>query len=225
MIKLLNTRTSFLLIALAVSWTCVYGQNTDKMDTLSYSVGMILAQNLQQQGLSEIEGQSLKEGILDVMEADRNAKLDMNQANQVIQQYLAEKNLSQFEENVRAEEAFLNENREKDDVKELSSGLQYMVLEEGDGPVPSATDRVTTHYHGTLLDGTVFDSSVKRGEPATFPVNGVIEGWQQALQKMPVGSKWRLFVPSKLAYGERGAGDLIKPYSMLIFEVELISID
>ncbi len=225
MIKLINTRTSFLLIALAVGWTCVYGQNTDKMDTLSYSVGMILAQNLQQQGLTEIEGQSLKEGILDVMEADRNAKLDMNQANQVIQQYLAQKNLSQFEENVKAEEAFLKKNREKDDVKELPSGLQYMVLEEGDGPVPSATDRVTTHYHGTLLDGTVFDSSVKRGEPATFPVNGVIEGWQQALQKMPVGSKWRLFVPSNLAYGERGAGDLIKPYSMLIFEVELLSID
>ncbi len=225
MINFLNTRTSFLLIALAVGWTCVYGQNTDKMDTLSYSVGMILAQNLQQQGLTEIEGQSLKEGILDVMEADRNAKMDMNQANQVIQQYLAQKNLSQFEENIKEEEAFLIKNREKDGVKELPSGLQYKILEEGDGPVPSATDRVTTHYHGTLLDGTVFDSSVKRGEPATFPVNGVIQGWQEALQLMPVGSKWRLFVPSQMAYGERGAGDLIKPYSMLIFEVELISIN
>ncbi|TVR89888.1 MAG: FKBP-type peptidyl-prolyl cis-trans isomerase [Saprospirales bacterium] len=195
------------------------------MDTLSYSVGMILAQNLQQQGLTEIEGQSLKEGILDVMEADRNAKMDMNQANQVIQQYLAQKNLSQFEENVKEEEVFLKKNREKDGVKELPSGLQYKILEEGDGPIPSATDRVTTHYHGTLLDGTVFDSSVKRGEPATFPVNGVIQGWQEALQLMPVGSKWRLFVPSQMAYGERGAGDLIKPYSMLIFEVELISIN
>jgi FKBP-type peptidyl-prolyl cis-trans isomerase FklB len=100
-----------------------------------------------------------------------------------------------------------------------------MVLKEGNGPKPTATDKVTTHYHGTLIDGTVFDSSVERGQPATFPVNGVIKGWVEALQLMPVGSKWRLFIPSDLAYGEQGAGGSIGPNSALIFDVELISIE
>ncbi len=107
----------------------------------------------------------------------------------------------------------------------MPSGLQYLVIKEGTGPKPTATDKVTTHYHGTLIDGTVFDSSVDRGQPATFPVNGVIQGWVEALQLMPTGSKWRLFVPSNLAYGERGAGGSIGPNTTLIFDVELISID
>ena len=120
---------------------------------------------------------------------------------------------------------FLMENAKKEGVTSLASGLQYEVITEGNGPSPGPTDKVTTHYHGTLINGTVFDSSVERGQPASFAVNGVIMGWQEALQLMKVGSKWRLFVPHTLAYGERGAGGAIGPYETLIFEVELISID
>ncbi|MFT5054990.1 MAG: FKBP-type peptidyl-prolyl cis-trans isomerase FklB, partial [Oceanospirillaceae bacterium] len=121
-------------------------------------------------------------------------------------------------------EAFLAENAKKDGITVLESGLQYRVITEGSGAKPAATDQVTTHYHGMLINGKVFDSSMDRGEPATFPVNGVITGWVEALQLMPVGSKWELFIPYNLAYGERGAGADIKPYSTLIFEVELIAI-
>jgi FKBP-type peptidyl-prolyl cis-trans isomerase FklB len=120
---------------------------------------------------------------------------------------------------------FLDENKKKPGVVTLPSGLQYIVIKEGTGAKPVLTDKVTTHYHGTLIDGTVFDSSVERGEPASFPVNGVIKGWTEALQMMPVGSKWKLFVPPALGYGERGAGGVIGPNATLIFEVELISIN
>ena len=117
------------------------------------------------------------------------------------------------------------ENAKREGVISLESGLQYEILNEGNGQIPTIEDNITAHYHGTLIDGTVFDSSVDRGEPASFPVNGVIAGWTEALQIMPVGSKWKLYVPFELAYGERGAGQLIGPYSTLIFEVELLSID
>lgn len=128
------------------------------------------------------------------------------------------------ETNKKEGEAFLAENKTKDGVVTLPSGLQYKILSAGTGPKPTATDSVVCNYKGTLLNGTEFDSSYKRGQPATFPVNGVIKGWTEALQMMPVGSKWQLFVPSDLAYGQRGPGAGIGPNSMLIFEVELISI-
>ena len=124
----------------------------------------------------------------------------------------------------RAGRAFLEENKKKENVVALESGLQYEIITKGDGATPKATDSVRCHYHGTLLDGTVFDSSVQRGEPAVFGVNQVIKGWVEALQLMPVGSKWRLFIPSNLAYGEQGAGGSIEPNSTLIFEVELLGI-
>jgi FKBP-type peptidyl-prolyl cis-trans isomerase FklB len=120
---------------------------------------------------------------------------------------------------------FLLENAKRAEVKTLESGLQYEVITDSEGPKPSLNDQVTTHYHGTLIDGTVFDSSVERGQPATFPVSGVIKGWTEALQLMSVGSKWRLFVPYDLAYGEKGASAQIGPYSTLVFEVELIKIN
>ncbi len=202
----------------------IFGQNNNLMDSLSYSVGLMLAQNLQQQGISELDSESLKQGLLDVIEGNE-LKISMEKANSVIQEYFTKKNMAQFEENVNAENDFLAANREKEGVVETESGLQYKVLEAGDGPTPSATDRITAHYHGTLLDGRVFDSSVNRGQPATFPVNGVIQGWQEVLQLMPVGSKYRVFIPSRLAYGERGAGDMIGPYAMLIFEIELLGIE
>jgi FKBP-type peptidyl-prolyl cis-trans isomerase FklB len=121
-------------------------------------------------------------------------------------------------------EAYLAENAKRDEITVTASGLQYEILTEGSGAKPSATDTVRTHYHGTLIDGTVFDSSVQRGQPAEFPVNGVIAGWTEALQLMPTGSKWRLHIPYNLAYGERGAGGAIGPYAALVFEVELLDI-
>ena len=130
----------------------------------------------------------------------------------------------QAESAIRAGKDFLADNAKKDSIVTLASGLQYEIMTEGNGAKPAAADQVECHYHGTLIDGTVFDSSVERGEPAVFPVNGVIQGWVEALQLMPVGSKWRLFIPSDLAYGERGAGQQIGPHTTLVFEVELISI-
>ena len=129
-----------------------------------------------------------------------------------------------YTETKKAGEIFLEANKEKQGVKDLPSGLQYEVITLGNGIKPSATQNVTCHYHGTLIDGTVFDSSVKRGQPASFPLNHVIKGWTEGLQLMPVGSKFRFFIPPHLAYGERQAGAHIKPYSTLVFEVELLEV-
>jgi FKBP-type peptidyl-prolyl cis-trans isomerase FklB len=129
----------------------------------------------------------------------------------------------QVEANMKAGQNFLEENKKRPEVVALPSGLQYEILVEGKGQRPVATNKVTCHYHGTLIDGTVFDSSVRRGQPATFPLNGVIKGWTEGVQLMPAGSKWRFFIPPNLAYGDRGAGAQIGPGSTLIFDVELIS--
>jgi FKBP-type peptidyl-prolyl cis-trans isomerase FklB len=131
----------------------------------------------------------------------------------------------QFEPNRLAGEQFLAENKTKDSVNTTASGLQYKVIKLGDGPKPTASDKVKVHYHGTLITGEIFDSSIQRGEPVSFPVSGVIPGWVEALQLMPVGSKFKLFIPQDLAYGIRAAGPNIKPYSALVFEVELIAIE
>lgn len=136
---------------------------------------------------------------------------------------LNQKNNDREEQTIKEGQDFLIKNAEKEDVVSLPSGLQYQVITMGNGDKPQATDTVTCHYHGTLIDGTVFDSSVQRGQPASFPLNMVISGWTEALQLMPMGSKWRLFLPPNLAYGDRQAGAHIKPHSTLIFEVELLS--
>ena len=130
----------------------------------------------------------------------------------------------QLKENSVKGQQFLTENAQKEEVTTLESGLQYEILQKGEGPIPTAADRVQVHYHGTLIDGTVFDSSVDRGEPATFGVTQVIQGWVEALQLMPVGSKWRVWIPAGLAYGDRGAGGLIGPNAALILDVELLEI-
>lgn len=140
-----------------------------------------------------------------------------------VSERLAQLQKEKSEANLKAGQEFLAQNRQRPGVTETSSGLQYEILSEGNGPKPSATSKVTCHYHGTLIDGTVFDSSVQRGQPATFPLNMVIKGWTEALQLMPSGSKWRLFLPPHLAYGERQTGAHIGPNSTLIFDVELIS--
>ena len=138
---------------------------------------------------------------------------------------MEKKQAAQYEGNIAEGKAFLETNAQREEVKVTPSGLQYEVLTEGTGAKPGATDKVTVHYHGMLIDGTVFDSSVERGQPATFGVNQVIKGWTEALQMMPECSKWKLYIPSDLAYGPRGAGPKIGPYATLIFEVELLKVN
>jgi len=161
-----------------------------------------------------------------VLNNEEEPKISGEQATAIIQGYFTKKQGQESESMIEEGRKFLETNASKEGVTVLESGLQYEVLAQGDGiNMPKLEDNVTTHYHGTLMDGTVFDSSVDRGEPASFPVNGVIKGWTEALQLMSVGSKWKLYVPYDLAYGERGAGPQIGPYSTLVFEVELISIN
>jgi FKBP-type peptidyl-prolyl cis-trans isomerase FklB len=197
-------------------------KNLSKMDSVSYSVGVLFANNLKQQGLSEVDLNLLVSGLQEAMRD--NAKITPEEANQMVNAYIGGKREKEMNMNLEAGKQFLVENATKEGVVVLESGLQYKILQAGDGQVPTAKDRVTVHYHGTLIDGTVFDSSIQRGEPATFGVTQVIQGWVEALQLMPKGSKWRLFIPANLAYGNRSAGSLIKPNSALIFDVELLDI-
>lgn len=197
--------------------------NTE-LDSVSYSLGVNIGENIKKQ-FEDINLDNFEAGIKDVLEKDVEAKISDNQAQAIIQSYFTKKQQKQSESVIEEGINFLRENGKREGVTTLASGLQYEVINNGTGPKPTIEDNVTTHYHGTLIDGTVFDSSVDRGEPASFPVGGVIKGWTEALQLMSVGSKWKLFVPYDLAYGERGAGPQIGPYSTLIFEVELISIN
>lgn len=194
------------------------------MDSVSYSLGILMAQSLAKQGVSELDAASFTKGVQDIL-AGGDLQIDLNQANQIVQDFMQAQQMKQYEEVISAGKAFLSKNASRSEVTVLPSGLQYEVLQAGDGPKPEPSDRVTVHYHGTLLDGTVFDSSVNRGQPATFGVTQVIQGWVEGLQLMPQGSKWRLFIPYQLAYGERGAGRDIGPYSTLIFDVELLKIN
>ncbi|MCT4560097.1 MAG: FKBP-type peptidyl-prolyl cis-trans isomerase [Crocinitomicaceae bacterium] len=192
---------------------------------VSYGVGMSIAGSLMQQNLQGISPQVLAEAITDVFEG-KQPKLTPDQANQAIQSYLKEVVDKKFQANKQAGEAFLAENSKKEGVKTTVSGLQYEVLNEGAGKSPASTDQVTVHYHGTLIDGTVFDSSIERNSPATFGVNQVIKGWTEALQLMKEGDKFRLYIPQELAYGDQPhPGGPIEPYMALIFDVELISVN
>lgn len=195
----------------------------EEMDSLSYSLGILMAQNLQSQGFEELNAESMSSAISDVLNGE-TPKLSAQDANMILQQHMMKKQEAQHSEAIAEGEAFLKVNGEREDVVTLESGLQYEVLKAGDGPKPTDTSKVKVHYHGTLINGTVFDSSVDRGEPATFGVGQVIAGWTEGLQLMPQGSKWKLFIPAELAYGARGAGGKIGPYATLIFEVELLEI-
>ena len=201
-----------------------------ELDSLAYSIGVSVAGSIKSQGLSDINPDLLARAIGDVLK-NRPTLLTSDQCNQTLNAYFTKKNeemqrqaTEKAAQNKKAGEAFLEQNKKKSGVITTASGLQYEVIKMGEGPKPAATDRVKTHYHGTLIDGTVFDSSVQRGTPAEFPVNGVIVGWQEALQLMPVGSKFKLYLPSEIAYGDRGAGQMIAPGAALVFEVELLEI-
>jgi FKBP-type peptidyl-prolyl cis-trans isomerase FklB len=193
------------------------------MDKLSYALGMSMASNLMNSGFRQLDVESFVEAFTVIMN-NTTPSLSPQEANQVIQDFFSKKQDEMIRSNLEAGKAFLDKNRQKETVVALPSGLQYEILAEGNGTKPKATDKVKCHYHGTLLNGTVFDSSVQRGQPAVFGVNQVIKGWVEALQLMTVGSKWRLFIPPELAYGEQGAGGTIEPYSTLIFDVELLGI-
>lgn len=194
------------------------------MDKLSYAIGMSMASNLMNSGLKNLDVDSFVKAFIDIMQ-NASPSMSPEEANQLIQEYFSKQQENMLTKNLEEGLAFLEENKKKEGVTALPSGLQYEILTEGNGPKPKATDKVRCHYHGTLINGTVFDSSVQRGQPAVFGVNQVIKGWVEALQLMPVGSKWRLYIPSNLAYGERGAGNSIEPNSTLIFDVELLGIE
>jgi len=198
-------------------------------DKASYALGMSLGNNLHRQG-AEVDPAILFQGLKDSLAAGKTL-LTEDEARSALAEFQSELRKKQQEqarllgeENKKKGDAFLGANKVKEGVVTLPSGLQYKILQEGAGPKPKATDQVVCNYRGTLIDSTEFDSSYKRGQPSTFPVNRVIKGWQEALQLMPVGSKWQLFVPPELAYGERGGGSTIGPNSTLLFEIELLSI-
>lgn len=193
------------------------------MDKVSYALGLSIGNNFQNSGIQELQMEDFIQGLSDVLNEVKPA-ISYDEAKQVINEYFTKLQQEKLEINKKAGEEFLAINKGKAGVVTLPSGLQYQVLTQGTGAKPTADDKVKCHYHGTLINGTVFDSSVQRGQPATFGVSQVIQGWVEALQLMEEGAKWRLFIPSDLAYGARGAGELIEPNSTLIFDVELLEI-
>jgi FKBP-type peptidyl-prolyl cis-trans isomerase FklB len=198
---------------------------SDKLKDASYCIGMSVAGSLMGQNLGNIDPQRFLKGLTDVMD-QHELEFDAQRANEIIQDYLEEVTTQQFVKFKEEGEAFLANNVQRSEIQVTASGLQYEILEIGEGRIPGPSDRVTVHYHGTLIDGTVFDSSLQRGTPATFGVNQVIKGWTEALQMMKEGAKYRLYIPQDLGYGANPhPGGAIKPYMALIFDVELIQID
>lgn len=193
------------------------------MDKVSYALGLSIGNNFMSSGIKNLNFESFLKGMQDVVNG-APAEISYEEAQQLLNDYFGKLQDERLDLNLKAGEEFLAINKNKPGVVTLPSGLQYEILKKGEGAVPTATDQVKCHYHGTLIDGTVFDSSVERGQPATFGVNQVIPGWVEALQLMPVGSKWKLFIPSNLAYGKSGAGQTIEPNSALVFEVEVLDI-
>ncbi|MDY5858261.1 MAG: FKBP-type peptidyl-prolyl cis-trans isomerase [Porphyromonas sp.] len=193
------------------------------MDKVSYALGLSIGQNFKASGFENIQGEDFLAGLQSVLE-DKEPAMTIDEAKATINEYFAEVQAKAIRLNKEAGEEFLKINSHKAGVVTLPSGLQYEVITEGNGDKPKLTDTVRCHYHGTLINGVVFDSSIERGQPAEFPLQGVIKGWTEILQLMPVGSKWKVTIPSDLAYGDRGAGQHIQPGSTLIFIIDLIAI-
>jgi len=191
-------------------------------DSVAYGIGVSIGTNMKKDGLDSLNLDVLSAGLKSAMHGD-STMINAQQAQGVIQAYLGNKQKMKGEAELTKGKKFLEDNKKKPGVTELPDGLQYLVMKEGTGPMPKETDSVTVHYHGTLIDGTVFDSSVDRGQPITYPLNGFVKGWQEALKMMEVGSKWKLFVPPSLGYGDHGSGK-VPPNATMIFEMELIAI-
>ena len=219
------------IISIIISgFICVlsFSQSGEKLlknniDSFSYSIGIQFADNLLNSGINEINLDAFCLAFEDILN-EEDILISFDEAESYINQFFLNKNDMIAQENLQKGKNFLEENKKKEGVVELPSGLQYKILINGDGDKPSIENEVLCHYKGTLIDGTVFDCSYDRGQPIEFPLNGVIKGWTEALQLMPTGSKWILYIPPHLGYGERGAGNVIGPNETLIFEVELISI-
>ncbi len=200
------------------------------MDKLSYALGLGIGRQLSQMGANDLNASDFAQAVKDMIDG-KEPQVPAAEAQQIVEDFFQKQ-----EEKQRAEaaekykgaksegEKYLSENAKKEGVVTLPSGLQYQVLKEGNGKSPKATDKVVCHYEGMLIDGTMFDSSIQRGEPATFPLNGVIAGWTEGLQLMKEGAKYRFFIPYQLGYGERGAGASIPPFATLVFDVELIEV-
>jgi len=193
------------------------------MEKVSYALGLSLGNNLLGSGVKTLDYAQMAKGIKDVMEQNK-PDMSYEDAQAVISEFFENLQANMSDKGQSEGKAFLEANAKRNEVVTLASGLQYEIMTVGTGVTPKASDSVKVHYHGTTIDGNVFDSSVRRGEPATFGVTQVISGWVEALQLMPVGSKWKLFIPSDLAYGAQGAGQAIAPHATLIFEVELLDI-
>jgi FKBP-type peptidyl-prolyl cis-trans isomerase len=201
------------------------GTPKTQKEKVSYSLGMNIGKNMKMQGI-DVDQEYLVQGMRDALSNAKAAmsEKDMETAMKAFQQEMQTKQIYADDKNKKDGEAFLAANKKKDGVITLASGLQYKVIKMGTGPKPTSLQIVTCNYRGTFIDGKEFDSSMRYGRPAEFPVNGVIKGWTEALQLMPVGSKWELYIPSDLAYGEKGSQPTIRPNSTLIFEIELLSI-
>lgn len=198
-------------------------QMENQSDSLSYALGLILHGNMKKSGFEDLDYEVMYRAMV---EADTGAaQMKMPEANVIVQSYQQKLAEQRIAEQTAAGKKFLAENAKKEGVKTTESGLQYKVLKAGEGAKPAATNKVTVHYEGRLLDGTVFDSSYKRGETISFPLNGVIKGWTEGLQLMSPGAKYEFYIPYDLAYGDRGAGQQIPPYATLIFVVELFSFE
>lgn len=211
-----------LVVLLFIASATGRAQNSSDMDTTSYSLGIVLSQNLKSQGFDSIDAASLAKGFEEGLGG--SATMTPDQANQHIQQHLKKASETAGAAAREEGEAFLAQNGKRPEVTTTASGLQYEVLTEGSGASPSATETVRVHYHGTLTDGTVFDSSVDRGEPIEFPLNRVIAGWTEGVQLMKEGAKYRFYIPYDLAYGPQGSPPTIPPYAALIFDVELFEV-
>ncbi|TCO94360.1 FKBP-type peptidyl-prolyl cis-trans isomerase FklB [Bacteroides heparinolyticus] len=212
------------LICYRIEQTFIPLSNIIFMDKFSYAIGLGIGQNLLSMGAKGIAVDDFAQAIKDVLEGNQTA-ISHTEARDIVNKYFAEMEEKMNAANIEQGQLFLEENKKRPGVVTLPSGLQYEVINEGTvGRYAKATDKVECQYEGTLIDGTLFDSSIKRGQPAVFGVNQVIPGWVEALQLMPEGAKWKLYIPGDLAYGAQGAGEMIPPHSTLIFEVELLKI-
>lgn len=219
------------LLLVPFTWTgcAANGQNTpnptmeNQNDSLSYALGVLFATNVTNQGIKDYAPAQIAQAFADVQSG--NPAMTPDQANELVRQTMQDREAAAGEENLKAGQDFLAANKAEEGVIETASGLQYRVDREGDGESPDANDRVTVHYHGTLIDGTTFDSSYDRGQPATFGLNQVISGWTEGLQTMKKGGQTTFFIPSDLAYGPRATGDVIGANSTLVFKVELLEVE
>ena len=216
----------FVCAAVSLSVSAADKKFTTEKQKFSYALGVQMGNSLRQQGLNDVDAEALGQAIADVLSGSdfKVSVEDMQAAVQSFTQQQQAKAAEAAQAATAAGHKYRAENKKKKGVKELPNGIQYEVLKAGKGKKPQVTDTVTVHYHGTLISGKVFDSSVQRGQPATFPINGVIKGWQEVVPMMPTGSKWRVVIPPELAYGEQGAGGAIGANETLIFEIELLSI-